>query len=101
MYIRNVFQFIMENYNVNEEEAIGVWKKSHWYSLFHPVSLLVLIGGLLFRYWVFSGISDMLLLGFVSAQDAFLAAVLLVYIFLWNFFRIKFIKEYLADRKIK
>lgn len=99
MYVRNVFQFILENYNVSEEEAIAVWKKSHWYSLFHPLVLLGLASGLLLRFWFFS--SDVLLLGFLSVQDTCLGLVLLLYIFLWNFFRIRFIKEYLADRKIK
>lgn len=101
MYVRNVFQFILENYNVSEQEAIEVWKKSHWYSLFHPLTMLVLSGGFFLKFWFFSGMADIYLYGFISAQDASLAGVLLLYIFLWNFFRIKFIKNHLSDKKIR
>lgn len=99
MYVRNVYQFILENYHVSETEAIAVWKKSHWHGLLHPLALLVLIGSFLARFWAFAGVSDFLILGFISAKDASLAAIILFYIFLWNFLRIKFIKNYLQDKK--
>lgn len=100
MYVRNVFQFILENYNVSEQEAIEVWKKSHWYSLFHPLTMMVLVSGFLLKFVVFSTMADVFLYGFISAQDLCIAVVVLLYIFLWNFFRIRFIKNHLSDKKI-
>lgn len=100
MYVRNVFQFILENYKVSEAEAVEVWKKANWYGLFHPVALMVLVGGILARFWLFSSRPDILLYNFISLKDACLALVFLVYIFLWNALRIKYIKNHLVDRKI-
>jgi len=98
MKIKKNYQYILDNYKVDETLAADIWKKAHWYAVFHPVSLLSLLCGLLFKYLIFHEKNDVLLYGIVSIQNLYAALIILMYITLCHMYRLKYIKRNLIDK---